>query len=111
MDRNSSRRGVVGWVSGGLMAAAIPQDSKGHPLFATRNREGLYTFGTREPMLDLQNASSSPIIIDRFDLVQLSEESILLRVMSRDGAMGVTAASPNKWAELRAQHAACRMWH
>lgn len=85
----------------GALGAGLSSPISAHPLFATLNRQGLYAFGPREPMLNLQAASSSPIIIDRFDLVQVSEESILLRAISRDGAMGVTPASPNKWAELR----------
>jgi L-alanine-DL-glutamate epimerase-like enolase superfamily enzyme len=72
-----------------------------HPLFATRRSDGLYAFGEREPLLALEEAWNAPIIIDRFDMVEAGAESVLLRVVSRDGAMGVTAASPNKWAEVR----------
>lgn len=72
-----------------------------HPLFATRRRDGLYAFGERAPLLDLGSASAAPVLIERFDMVQAGEESVLLRVVARDGATGVTAASPNKWREVR----------
>lgn len=72
-----------------------------HPLFATRNRQGLYQFAERQPLLALDTASTTPVIIERLEVVEFSAESILLRVVSTDGAMGVTPASPNKWHELR----------
>jgi D-galactarolactone cycloisomerase len=84
-----------------MMAASSAGPALAHPLFATRNRDGLYAFGPRQPLLALESTSSAPIIIERFDIVEFSAESILLRVVSRDGATGVTAASPNKWPELR----------
>ena len=100
MSRPISRRAAMaGLASLSGMAGAGP--ALAHPLFATRRRDGLYAFDEQEPLLDLETTSSSPIIIDRFDMVEVSAESVLLRVVSRDGAFGVTAASPNKWAEVR----------
>jgi D-galactarolactone cycloisomerase len=92
-----SRRAALGGLASLAASPAIA-----HPLFATRRRDGLYAFGPREPLLNLEAVSSTPIIIEKFDVIELSAESILLRVISRDGAIGVTAASPNKWHEIRA---------
>lgn len=85
----------------GLAASAAAGPALAHPLFATRRADGLYAFGPREPMLDLESTSSAPIMIERLDVVELTAESILLRAVATDGAFGVTACSPNKWAELR----------
>jgi D-galactarolactone cycloisomerase len=100
-SRRSALTGLLA-TAGTFASLASPSGAAmAHPLFATRNARGLYTFGPRAPLLDLAAASSTPVVIERFDMVQISGESILLRAMTRDGAMGVTAASPNKWAELR----------
>lgn len=96
MSHHIGRRTMLAGLAG---LAVTP--SFAHPLFATRNRDGLYQFGDRQPLLALERTSSTPVIIKSMDIVEFSAESILLRVVSADGAIGVTAASPNKWPELR----------
>jgi L-alanine-DL-glutamate epimerase-like enolase superfamily enzyme len=85
----------------GAVATGAAAQARGNPLFATRRPDGLYAFGPREPLLALERVSASAVTIERLDVVELTPESNLLRVVATDGAFGVTACSPNKWAELR----------
>jgi D-galactarolactone cycloisomerase len=85
----------------GLGAGLAASPALAHPLFATRRPDGLYAFGPQAPLLELEQQVPGPVVIERFDVVELTGESTLLRAVSRDGAFGVTAASPNKWREVR----------
>lgn len=94
-----TRRQIVA----GLATTAITTPfAHAHPLFATRDELGLYTYGDREPVFGLEELMpGNELRLSHFDVVEISREAILLRAVATDGSFGVVAASPNKWWEVK----------
>lgn len=87
----------------GLSCLGAGAHALAHPLYATRGKDGLYAFGERTPQFGIEELMpNDELRISHFDVVEFDQESILLRCVAKNGAFGVTAASPNKWWELKA---------
>jgi D-galactarolactone cycloisomerase len=67
---------------------------------ATRRRDGLLAFdGPREQIIDFTRWLSSPVILERIEVVSLSRDSEFIRVTSKDGAIGIVKAN-SRMAEV-----------
>jgi len=96
---NLTRRGMLSGLGGSALAAPF---ASAHPLFATRNENGLYSYGAQEPVFNLEALiPNGELRLSHFDVVEIDREAILLRAVAKDGQFGVVAASPNKWWEIK----------
>lgn len=94
-----TRRQMIAGLAGAALTAPL---ASAHPLFATQEENGLYTYGDREPVFGLENLiPGGELRLSHFDVVEIDRESILLRAVAQDGQFGVVAASPNKWWEIK----------
>jgi L-alanine-DL-glutamate epimerase-like enolase superfamily enzyme len=101
---SQTRRQSLGWVlagaaaAGAFLASPVPARAGFHP--ATRDsRRRLVFAGERRQVVDFGSFVSSPVILERIEVVSLSRNSEFLRVTSRDGATGVVKAN-SRMAEV-----------